>query len=152
MLVVMVVLVVMALVAMAAMMIASRDREAASAKGKGDALRSCAQAAARKIFAEMAVQTDASLVGGVWATGIPGGPRLDLGHYDQNFTTVSLSNETQVKEQLGPNSASGGVENVETGNTFRKGVGGSGGALYVAHCTDAIGRQYEVELFARIGL
>lgn len=153
-LVVVVILAVMALGIAAALMVSSRERAAAASQGRADSLKACAQAASRRIWAEVA-NSGGALVGGVWALDIADGPMLALGHYDQNgasFTSVTTTNITNVKATQTLASASGGVRNLDTSNTFRVGIGDPSGSLYFAHCVDGSGNQYEVELFARFGL
>lgn len=152
--VILVVVVILALVLLGlavALALSARERAAAASKGRADVLKACGQAASRRIWAEVA-NSGGSMVGGVWAVSIPGGPKLDLGHYDQSFTSVTTTNVSNVKKAQTLAAASGGVRNLDTANTFRQGIGDPAGALYYAHCEDAAGNQYEVELFARFGL
>ena len=141
---------VLAFIAAAAILIASRERGAASAKGRQDMMRACAEAAARMVWAEMANQGGV-LTGAIWARNIPGGPQLTLGHVGDSFDTVTLSNIGRTMKEQADNSAGGGLTDVDTASTFRKAFFGRPSTIY-AHCVDRSGREYEVELFARFGL
>lgn len=149
-LIVLIILGVLAAVIAAALALSGRDREANAAKTRTDVLRACAEAAGRVVWAEMA-NTGGVLTGGVWARNIPGGPQLNLGHFDQTFASVDVTNIQYTLEAQGGEAAGGGLTDIDSTNTFRKEFFGRP-YLVFAHCKDSQGRQYEVELFARFGL
>ncbi len=154
-LVVVVLLAILAAGIAAALIISSRERTAAALKGRGDVMQSCARAASRRLWAEVA-NSGGAMVGSVWAVSLPGGPQLQMGHYDQDkalAVTLTAGDLDKVKVPMSLAAASGGVKNLDTSNTFRLGLGDPSGALYIAHCRDtSSGNEYEVELFARFGL
>ena len=132
--------------ALAAINMASRGTISAAHKAHGDQLTACANAAAQRVLAEYALA--GANVGSITAAGIPGGPTLGLGHFDSGLTVTIAGNLTEL------GSAAGGQTptDFDTTNTITKGRGGGKPYSLVAHCTDGQGRQYEVELFLRLGL
>jgi hypothetical protein len=131
---------------LAALNLATRGTISAAHKAHGDQLTACANAAAQRVLAEYALA--GANVGSITAAGIPGGPTLGLGHFDSGMTVNILGN----LRELAPAAGGQTPTDFDTTNTI---LGSSlGGKPYsvAAHCTDGQGRQYEVELFVRLGL
>lgn len=131
---------------LAALNLASRGTISAAHKAHGDQLTACANAAAQRVLAEYALA--GANVGSITAAGIPGGPTLGLGHFDSGMTVNIVGNLTELGTAAGGQTPT----DFDTTNTITKGRGGGKPYSLVAHCTDSQGRQFEVELFLRLGL
>ncbi len=129
--------------AAAAINMATSGTISAAHKAHADALTACANAAAQRVLAEFALAGAGPV--SIQAAGIPGGPTLSPTHYDG---AVIVNQVNRLSNAAGGS----GVRDLDTTNTIR--MGSSGGVPYglVATCTDAQGRQFEVELFVRLGL
>lgn len=136
----------LAVLALSALNMATRATISTAHKTHGDQLTECANAAAQRVMAEYALA--GASVASISAAGIPGGPTLGLGHFDTGLTVNIAGNLTEL------GSASGGAvqTDYDTTNTITKGRGGGKPYKLVARCTDGQGRQFEVELFLRLGL
>jgi hypothetical protein len=136
----------LAVLSVAAINMAWRGTLSAAHKSHGDQLTACANAAAQRVLAEYALA--GANVGSITATGIPGGPTLGLGHFDAGMTVNIAGSLTELGTAAGGQTQT----DFDTTNTITKGRGGGKPYSLVAHCTDPQGRQYEVELFLRLGL
>lgn len=139
----------LALLAAAGLRLAQQESVTVNQRIHHQTLIACAQAAEKKLWAEVAVRGTGSGVK-VKPTVIPGAnTRLSIGHYDEDpsdITEVALDDNFRPLEAA---AASGGIEENDATNNMR--MGGLFGQPYlmVAHCTDVRGRQYEVELLVR---
>jgi type II secretory pathway pseudopilin PulG len=143
---VMIILGVLALLAAAALKLAQQDSVNVNQRISRETLTACAEAAQRKLMAEIALRGGAT--GQVQAVVVPGAnTQLVVGHYDSE-AVVNVDLDKNFLP-LGPAAASGGFDENDATNTMR--MGGMFGQQYftVAHCTDARGRQYEVEVIVR---
>ena len=136
----------LAVVALAALNMASRGIISTAHKTHGDQLTACANAAAQRVLAEYALA--GANVASISAAGVPGGPTLGLGHFDAGMTVNIAGNLVE----LAPSAGGGTQTDYDSTNTITKGRGGGKPYKLVARCTDGQGRQYEVELFLRLGL
>lgn len=118
-----------------------------------DVLMACSDAAEKKLWAEFAFYNGA--VPAVRPTVIPSGSsgvRMSLAHFDADPDAVTaVSFDEKTFRPLDRNAMSGSLGEMDQTNTFRGEFGGRP-YLVVAHCTDAKGRQYELELLVRFGL
>lgn len=141
-----VIVVGLTVLSLAALNLATRGTISAAHKAHGDQLTACANAAAQRVLAEYALS--GVTVSTITAAGIPGGPTLGLGHFDGDMTATIKGNLVELSPAAGGQTPA----DFDTTNTI---LGSSlGGKPYSvsAHCTDGQGRQYEVELFVRLGL
>ncbi len=143
---------VLSAIGAAAVMLSSQERINASAKSRYDKLIECANAAYAKIWAEMANNGPGYLTSSVQIhpLTLPDGTQFVPGHYNNasdggvsmtnvTFTAKAGSGNNVLNERDCTNAACGLV-----------GIGQTHGI--VAHCTDSMGRQYEVEMAVRFAL
>lgn len=142
----------LALLAAAGLRLAQQESVTTNQRIHHQTLVACAQAAEKKLWAEIALRGQGPTVK-VDVSKIPGAnAHLAIGHYDSEFDSGGNIQSVTLSENFVPleaAAASGGVEDNDATNTMR--LGGVFGQPYllVAHCTDARGRQYEVELMVR---
>ena len=158
MLLAMVILAVLTLVAVASLQLAHGDSVTVNRQQNYRILVACAEAANRKLWAEYGnrqgtvqsvtpyVVADTKNAKGDWM-------QLAVGHYDSDIggPLVAITFDDQVMKLLGATAMSGGITDLDTTNTFRAPLLGTP-YLLTAHCKDASGRQYEIEMAVRFGL
>lgn len=138
---------VLALLAAAALKLAQQDSVSVNQRINRETLTACADAAQRKLMAEIALRGGAT--GTAQAVVVPGAnTKLVVGHYDSDATIADVQLDENFVP-LGAAAASGGFDENDATNTMR--MGGMFGQNYltVAHCTDSRGRQYEVEVVVK---
>jgi len=130
--------------AAAAINMATRGTIGAAHKAHADARTACANAAAARMLAEFALAGAPPAVN-IQAAGIPGGPTLNASHYDN---TVVVKQVNRLDSSVGGDIG----RDMDVTNTIRAVRQGGAPLQLVATCVDAQGRQFEVELFVRLGL
>lgn len=134
------------LLAVAALNMATTGTIGAAQKTHADQLALCANAAAQRIMGEYALA--GVPVASITTAQIPGGPKLGFGHFDSGMTVSLAAGARRL-----PKDAGGMLrpDDNET-STMRAGSDRGPPSNFFSHCTDAQGRQYEVELFVRLGI
>jgi len=150
---VVIILAVLALMGVAALSLSQQEAANVSRQVNYQMVVACAEAAQRKIWAEIAA-ANGSIPQQSLPTVIPhpyGAMRMSAGHFDQDtsaITQVQLR-DNAVKETP-PNATSGGLE-IDDTNRFASGFLNRHYFVF-AHCRDSKDRQYEVELMVKFGL
>lgn len=140
----------LALMGVAALRLSAQESVEVNRKIDQQILQACATAAQKKIWAEYALYGGSSA--SIAPTVVPGtNTRLSIGHFDADVGGVSVAFDDKTMKPLESNAASGGLQEMDQSNTFRKGLLGQPYMIF-AHCTDGRGRQYEVELLVRFGI
>ncbi len=150
---VVIILAVLALMGAAALSLSQQEAANVSRQVNYQMLVACAEAAQRKLWAEMAA-ANGSIPQTSRPTVIPhpyGEMRMSAGHFDQDplpITDVQFR-DNAIKETP-PNATSGGLD-IDDTNRFSSGFLNQHYFVY-AHCRDSKDRQYEVELMVKFGL
>jgi type II secretory pathway pseudopilin PulG len=150
----MILLGVLMVIGVAAVSLSSRERQSADAQKRYQLLVECANAAQAKIWAEIARWGPGYLSSGRPVTSIvlPDGTKLESpAHYAAGSPPTP-----QIKDIVFtvPQGAGGGpvVERDCTNQACSTAAAGGTPFGVLAHCVDAAGREYEVELAFRLGI
>jgi hypothetical protein len=151
----MVLLAVLSIVGVAAVSLASQERANVGAKGKRDLQVACANAARMVVYAELA-KYGSSFLSGSGAppeVTMPDGTKLTQAHYDTpaGMTVQQITPERMMPVSSDPKSA-GTADLTNTFETIGSNPATVRGYEVVAKCTDAKGRQLEVEFVVAFSL
>jgi type II secretory pathway pseudopilin PulG len=150
----MILLGVLSVIGVAAVSLSARERQNANAQKRYQTLIECANAAQAKIWAEVAHWGPGYLTSANPVTSItlPDGTKLTSpAHYLGDGGSTPLVKDVVFTV---PQGAGGGPNSEQDCTNQNCAMAAAGGAPYgaVAHCVDANGREYEVELAFRLGL
>jgi Tfp pilus assembly protein PilV len=150
----MILLGVLSVIGVAAVSLSARERQNASAQRRYQMLVECANAAQAKIWAELARYGPGYLTSANPVTEVvmPDGTRIaSPAHYDFDGGSAPMVKDVVFTVQEG---AGGGPTGERDCTNQACSMTGGAATPYgvVAHCVDAGGREYEVELAFRLGL
>jgi len=152
----MILLAVLSVIGVSAVLLSSQERANAAAKGRLDALGTCARAAQAQIWAEIAKYGPSyfgstNLVPG--PIQLPGGVTLQApSHYGQATSGVAVNSVVLALDKAVSDGTLAEDADLTNRSTALDRLGSGRAYRAVARCTDAKGRQMEVEFTTRFAL